>query len=54
VEDLWTGALHVAVRWRQDPQPDTLAPAEVEVLRRHLVELMREVQRLQEADEPPE
>ena len=46
--------MHVAVRWRQDLQPDTLTDAEVDVLRRHLVELMREVLLLQEASEPTE
>lgn len=44
----------VAVRWRQDLSPDTLADAEVDVLRRHLAELMREVQQIQDADEPTE
>ena len=46
--------IHVAVRWRQDLQPDTLTDAEVDVLRRHLAELMREVLLLQDADEPTE
>ena len=46
--------MHVAVRWRQDRQPDTLADAEVDVLRRHLTELMREVLLIQEADAPTE
>ncbi len=45
---------HVAVRWRQDLQPDALTDAEVDVLRRHLAELMREVLRLQETSEPTE
>lgn len=46
--------IQVAVRWRQDLQPDTLADAEVDVLRRHLAELMREVLLLQETSEPTE
>ena len=46
--------MHVAVRWRQDLQPDALTDAEVDVLRRHLAELMREVLLIQDADEPTE
>lgn len=46
--------IHVGVRWLQDLQPDTLTDAELDVLRRHVVELMREVLRLQEPDEPTE
>lgn len=46
--------IHVAVRWRQDLQPDALTDAEVDVLRRHLAELMREVLQLQETSEPTE
>lgn len=46
--------MHVAVRWHQDLQPDALTDAEVDVLRRHLAELMREVQQIQDADEPTE
>lgn len=45
---------HVAVRWRQDLQPDTLTDAEVDVLRRHLAQRMREVLLFQDADEPTE
>ena len=45
---------HVAVRWRQDLQPDALTDAEVDVLRRHLAELMREVLLIQDADESTE
>jgi hypothetical protein len=45
---------HVAVRWRQDLSPGTLADAEVDVLRCHLAELMREVRQIQDADEPTE
>ena len=43
--------IHVAVRWRPDLQPDALTDAEIDVLRCHLAELMREVLQLQEADE---
>lgn len=46
--------MQVAVRWRQDLQPDTLTDAELDVLRRHLAELMREVLLIQDADEPTE
>ena len=47
-------SMHVAVRWRQDLQLVTLTDAELDVLRPHLAELMREVLRLQEPDEPTE
>ena len=46
--------IHVAVRWRQDLRPDALTDPEVDVLRRHLTELMREVLLIQEADAPTE
>jgi hypothetical protein len=46
--------MHIAVRWRQDLSPDALTDAEVDVLHRHLAELMREVLLLQDADEPTE
>ncbi len=46
--------IHVAVRWRPDLQPPALTDAEVDVLRCHLAELMREVRLLEDADEPTE
>ena len=52
--DVTSRAVHVAVRWRPDLQPHALMDAEVDVLRCHLAELMREVQLLQDADEPSE
>jgi len=54
IRDVTSRAIHVALRWRQDLQPHALTDAELEVLRRHLAELMREVLRLQDADEPTE
>ena len=52
--DVTSRAVHVAVRWRPDLQPHALTDAEVDVLRRHLAELMREVLRFPDADEPTE
>ena len=52
--DVTSLPIHVAVRWRPDLQPHALTDAEVDVLRRHLAELLREVQLLQDADEPTE
>jgi hypothetical protein len=46
--------LRVALRFRQDVPPERLTDAEVEVLRCHLAELLREVLRLEQLTEPAE